>query len=111
MQFQWNITLNPLLLIEDKSFCIVWRYLQDFGLHVMVPIPINCLYLQGLQGFIWVRALNALSVCADYSQRACGSGGLSQVKWKATTYKDNEISGHFSIKVHKKSEKPHESAK
>lgn len=56
MQFQCNIMLKPLLLIEEKSFCIVWRYLQDVCLHVTVPVPINCLYLQGLQGFIQFRA-------------------------------------------------------
>lgn len=67
--------------------------------------------MQGLQSLIWVRALYAFSVCADVSQRVCESGDHSQVKWKATTYKDNEMSGHFSMEVHKTSKKPHENAK
>lgn len=67
--------------------------------------------MPGLGGFICVRAFYAFSVCVDVSQRACGSGDFSQVKWKATTNKDNEMSELFSVKVHKTSEKPHENAK
>lgn len=60
----------------------------------------------GLQLFIL-----SLSVCADVSQRACGSADHSQVKWKVTTRRDNEMSGHSSAKVHKTKERPQENAK
>lgn len=78
---------KTILLIDENSCCIVWGYLQGFHLHVTVPIPINCLYWQGLQYFIWVRAFCTFSVCL------CRCFTESMWKWRSFTgqMKSNNI--------------------